>query len=299
MLSIAADERAALQFDELASSLDAGLPLTAVGAQGRDGERAIHAALRQRGVVLSPSEDAVLLAAWRAGRIGPALRIRADQRRQRAEFRRQILGGLAYPSALLGMVVVASLATAPIIGHYWFAIGVVAAVLAVALFAWVARRGLRRGSARWTRLPVIGRIATDLAELPYLETLHALYGAGVPVVQAHTAATATVPNGAVRQRLAIADRILGEGRNLTEALAASVALHADTRRLLASGEQAGQLEDALRRALEHRREQSARAVTSTLKRGTTIVYGIGVVLAVTVILSFWFRLYGGTPIWRR
>jgi len=78
-----------------------------------------------------------------------------------------------------------------------------------------------------------------------------------------------------------------------------VSLHPDTRRLLATGEQSGQLEDALLRALTHRREVSARAVTTTLKRGTTIVYGIAMALAVAVILTFWFRLYGGTPVWRR
>jgi general secretion pathway protein F len=255
--------------------------------------------LQQRGVVLSPSEDAVLLAAWRAGRVGPALRACAEQRRQRAEFRRRMLGGLAYPVALLGMVVVASLATAPIVGHYWFAIGVVAALLVAGAVGFVVWRGLRRGDERWTHLPVIGRIVTDLAEIPYLETLQAMYGAGVPLVQAHGTAVATVPNDAVRQRLAIAGRVLGEGRNLTEALAASVSLHPDTRRLLATGEQSGQLEDALLRALTHRREMSARAVSSTLRRGTTIVYAIAVVLAVTVIFTFWFRLYGGTPIWRR
>lgn len=298
MLSIGADERAALQLDDMASTLDAGLPLEAIGVRGSDGDRAVHAALKQHGVELSPSEDAVLLAAWRAGRMGPALRARAEQRRQRAAFRRQALGGLAYPMALLGMVVIASLATAPIVGHYWFAIGVVAALVVAGLFALAARRGLRRGDERWARMPLLGRIASDLAEIPYLETLHAMYGAGVPLVQAHTTATAAVSNGAVQQRLAIASRVLAEGRNLTEALAASVSLHPDTRRLLATGEQSGQLEDALLRALTHRRDVSARTVRTTLQRGTVIVYAIAAVLSAAVILSFWLRLYGSSAVWR-
>ncbi|MBL8729849.1 MAG: type II secretion system F family protein [Planctomycetes bacterium] len=292
MLSIAADERAALHFDELASSLDAGLPMQAIGASGDDGDRAVHGALRQRGVRLSPSEDAILLAAWRAGRIGPALRGRAEQRRQRAAVRRQVVSGLAYPTVLLGMVVLACIATAPIVGHYYFAFAVAALVVLATVFTLAAQRGLRRGDERWTRMPLIGRLATDLAEIPYLETLQAMYGAGVPVVQAHETATAAVPEGAVRQRLRVAGRVLGAGHNLGEALATSLALNPDTRTLLRTGEQAGQLEDALQRALVHRREVSGRSLVVTARRGTAIVYGLAMALAVGLILTFLWRFDG-------
>ncbi|MFY9342944.1 MAG: hypothetical protein WAT39_10675, partial [Planctomycetota bacterium] len=61
LLSIAADERAALQFEDLASALDAGLPLASLGADPGAGERALHGALQRRGVRLTPTEDAVLL----------------------------------------------------------------------------------------------------------------------------------------------------------------------------------------------------------------------------------------------
>jgi type II secretory pathway component PulF len=299
MLSIAADERAALQFDEVASMLDAGLPLGSIGGGGEHGDRVVHAILSQRGVKLTPSDDTVLLAAWRAGRIGPALRARAEQRRQQAALHRRLLLGLAYPSALFAMTIVAGIVTAPIVGHYYFPIGLSVLLLAVVATALVVQRGLQRGDERWNQLPVIGPIARDVAEIPYLEVLQALYGAGVPLLEAHASATAAVPNHGVQQRLGVAGRVLGEGRSLAEALAQSVALHPDTRTLLANGERGGQLEDALQRALQRRREVSQRAATRTAVTISVVVYALAGLVAIALIFSFYQRLYGSSAVWRR
>lgn len=292
MLSIAADERAAMQFDELASLLDAGLPTSQLGARGGDGERTAIELLRRRDVRLSPSDEVVLAAAWRSGRVGPALRARAEQRRQRAAQRRNLLLHLLYPAALLGVAMLASLATAPVIGHYGFPIGLTVVLALLVAVALVLRRGLRRGDERCNRLPVVGRLVTDLAEIPYLETLQSLYGAGVPIVEAHANALAAVPNPALQRRLAVAGRVLGSGRTLTEALAEAVALHPDTRSLLAAGERAGTLEDALTRALQRRREVSQRGVALLLRSIAVGIYALAAAIAVALILSFWFSLYG-------
>ncbi|MBX3463312.1 MAG: type II secretion system F family protein [Planctomycetes bacterium] len=293
MLSIAADERAALEFDELASTLDAGLPLATLGGRGEHGDRVVHVILQQRGVDLSPSDDVVLQAAWRSGRIGPALRARAGQRRQRAELRRQMLLGLAYPAALYTMAIVAAFATAPILGHHGFAIALLVLLAALVAATLVLVRGLRTGGERWNRLPWVGRMATDLAEIPYLEVLQALYGAGVPVVEAHAGAVAAVPNAAVRQRLTVAGRVLGSGRTLGEALAESLALHAETRTLLANGERAGQLEESLHRALERRRDTAQRQVRRLGRSITLGIYAVAALTAVLLIFQFYSRLYGG------
>lgn len=293
MLTIGNDERAALHLDELASALDAGLPLASLGGGAPQDERAVHTILSKQGVVLSPTEDAMLLAAWRAGRVTAALRARATQRRQRAEFQRAIWAGLRYPLLLLVMVIVASLATAPIIGHYWFAIGVALGIGGAVVFALLARRGLRNGDERWTRVPVLGALATNLAELPYLETLHSMYGSGVPLLQAHTAAVAAVPVLSVQRRLRIADGVLQGGSSLTESLAKSLALQPETRSLLATGEQSGQLEDTLQRVLTRRREVTSRSVSDTARRFTAVVYGIAMVLAAAIVITFWLNLYSG------
>ena len=290
--SIAADERAALQFDDLASALDAGLPVHHLGGDAKAGDRVLHDILRQRGVVLSPTEDAVLLAGWRAGRASAALRSRGVGRRNRAEFARTLWAGLRYPLLLFGLVFLASFATARIIGHYWFAAAVVALVAAAATFVVLARRGLRSGSERWTRVPVLGRIAIGLAELPYLETLHALYAAGVPLAQAHPAAVAAVPLASLQRRLEVADRALQSGRPLTESLAQAVALNPETRSLLATGEHAGQLEDALQRSLVRRRDVSARDIGTTARWLGNAAYLLAIVFVVSILFTFYLSLYG-------
>ena len=290
--SIAADERAALHFDDLASAFDAGLPLHHLGGDAKAGDRVLHSILKQRGVVLSATEDALLLAGWRAGRASATLRSRAVGRRNRAEFVRTLWTGLRYPLLLLGMVFVASFATGGIIGHYWFAAAVAALAAAVVTLGVLARRGLRAGSEVWTQMPILGRIANGLAELPYLETLHALYGAGVPLAQAHTAAVAAVPLASLQRRLQVADRVLQGGRSLTESLAQALALNAETRSLLATGEHAGQLEDALQRSLVRRREVSARDIGTTARTVGHVVGLLALAFVVNIVFTFYLKLYG-------
>jgi len=291
MLSIAADERAALQFEDLASALDAGLPLHSIAGADPKNERAIHEALRHRGVVLSATEDAVLLAAWRTGRVTDALRARGTERRRRAEFRRSLWAGLRYPLTLVVLLLVASAVTVPVMGHAWFPVGVVTAIVAVTLFALAARRGLANGDERWIRMPVLGPIVGSLAELPYLETLHSMYAAGVPLLQAHTAAVAAVPVTSVKNRLRIADGVLQGGRSLTDSLAQALALHPETRVLLATGERAGQLEDALQRALARRRDVASRSINDTARRATTLVTIVVMLSAAAIIVSFYSGYY--------
>lgn len=286
LLSIAADERAALQFDDLASALDAGLPLASLGGDPAAGDRAVHAALRTRGVTLTPTEDAVLLHAWRAGKTGSALRGRAMQRRRRAEFVRQVWAGLRYPMLLALLLLMASITTMTVLGPT-FLIVVVTAYAALGVSAWLLGRAARTGDARLAKIPFVGRIIMNLGELPYLETLHALYGAGVQLNQAHAAAVGTVRVGAVRQRLQIADRVLQSGRPLREALHEAIALHPESRQLLATGEQAGQLEDALHRALDRRRDVAARELAGTARRVGQIAYFVALVACVLLIAQFY------------
>ena len=290
--SIAADERAALHFDDLASALDAGLPIHHLGGDAKAGDRVLHDILKERGVVLSTTEDAVLLAGWRAGRAGAALRSRSVGRRNRAEFMRTIWAGVRYPLLLFALVFLASFATASIVGHYWFAVAVAALAAAAVTLVVLARRGLRSGSERWARVPVLGRIASGLGELPYLETLHALYAAGVPLAQAHPAAVAAVPFASLQRRLQVADRVLQGGRSLTESLAQALALNLETRSLLATGEHAGQLEDALQRSLVRRRDVAARDIGTTARMLGNAAYLLAIVFVVSIVFTFYFKLYG-------
>lgn len=276
LLSIAADERAALQFDDLASALDAGLPLPALGGDPSHGDRVLHQILRARGVTLRANEDLVLEAAWRAGRAGIGLRNRAEQRRQRAAAARLAWQGLRYPVFLLVFLCFASLFVGLLLRSATLPLSMACVVATIVAVGFFVRRGVLRASERWLALPWLGRLLQDLGELPYLETLHALYTAGVPLVQAHRAAVDAIAVRGVQDRLRIADRILAEGRPLAEALHGALALHAETRTLLATGEKAGQLEEALRKALVRRREVVGRNLGDLARWAGIAAYAIAV-----------------------
>ena len=295
LFSIASDERAAMHFEDMASAFDAGLPLASLGGDASAGERVLHGALHKRGVRLSATEDAVLLQAWRAGKAGAALRGRAVERRRRAEFVRTLWAGLRYPLVLLLMVLMASAATSALVGPGFF-YGVVITYGALTGLGFGLRAAVRRGALWIDRIPVLSRLIAGLAELPYLETLQALYGAGVQLGAAHHAALGTVRAGAVANRLQIADRILQTGRPLREALAEAAALHPETRNLLATGEQAGQLEDALGRALARRRDVTSRELIKLARWAGQAAYLLAVVACAIVILR---GANGYFSLWRR
>ncbi|MCB9879620.1 MAG: type II secretion system F family protein [Planctomycetes bacterium] len=295
MLSPRADERAAVVFEDLASALDAGLPLVALGGEPDAGDQVLsHLAIR-RGVKLGETERRALDAGWRSGRGAAALRGRAEQRQRRAEFRRQVLQGLRYPLLLAVMLLFASLATMALIGP-WIAITLALVYVLTALLVWRFFARLRRGDARLERLPVIGGLLSDVREVPYLETLHALYAAGVPIVEAHRTAVAAVQMQDLRQRLQIAQGMLEKGEPLRESLHNSASLDLETRTLLATGEQAGQLEDALHRALRRRQDVAARKLSAAARRLGQVAYALAVVGVVVIVFRFYSAYF---TLWRR
>jgi type II secretory pathway component PulF len=291
LLSIGSDERAALHFDDLASALDAGLPLAGLGADPAAGDRALHAALQQRSVQLSPTEDAVLAAAWRSGTAPAALRARALERRRRAEFARAVWRGVRYPLLLFAMILLACVATMAVVGKTTLLV-VLASYALFGALGFVVVRATRQGAPWIARLPIVGKLVAGLGELPYLEALHGLYGAGVPILQANTTAVDAVRTGSVRERLQSADRVLQGGRRLGDALQQTGALHPETRSLLATGEQAGQLEDALRRALERRRQVVSVEVQAAARLLGNVAYALAAGAVVWIVFHFYSSLYG-------
>lgn len=286
MLSPRADENAALVFDDLASALDAGLPITALGGDAGRGDDALVDLARRRGVKLSTTEALVLEAGWQSGQASAVLRQRAGHRRRQAEFGRTLWSGLRYPLLLLvALPLVATLVSYVVGPEIAIAIGVTYAAVVVALL-WLLRK-LGRGDAALDRLPWVGALLTDLRELPYLETLHALYGAGVPIVEAHRRAVAAVRMQGLRERLEIAHNKLASGRPLREALHETLALEPETRTLLATGEHAGQLEDALLRAVVRRQDVATRKLTVAARRVGQVTYLIAVIGVFVLAYSFY------------
>lgn len=282
------DEKAALAFDDMASALDAGLPLETIGGNPSLGDQVLLDLSRQRGITLTPTEKAVLEAGWKSGKAAAALAGRAENRRRRAEFKHEVWAGLRYPAMLLAMLPLAAAATYVLVGPS-FSIGLGIVYFVIAVLVLVLVRKFRRGDASLERYPIIGPLLEDARELPYLESLHSLYGAGVPIVDAHRQAVATVRMHGLQERLILAQKLLEDGAPLREALQSSASLSTETRSLLATGEQAGQLEDALLRALTRRQAVASRKLSLAAQRVGQLAYGLAVAGVVIIV----FRFYSG------
>ena len=285
-----ADERAALAFEDLASGIDAGLSLAALGIDAAAHERVLPDLFARRRIVLDPSEDLVLVAAWRAGRAPVSLRLLAEQRRSRAQLARTIGGGLVYPTLLCVTALLVSFVLRSLPGMRWLPWTVLVLLGVGAGLGFALLRALGRGSPRLQEVPLLGPWLVGMGEIPYLESLCGLYGAGVPLLAAHPQAVATSPVAYVRARLQRADAYLQEGRPLGEALAAADALHAETRDLLTNGERAGGLEDALLRSLRRRRDVVNRNAAALGRMLAWAIYLFGAGVAVYVILSYYGTL---------
>lgn len=281
------DEQAALAFADLASALDAGLPLANLGGDAADGERVLTALLRRRQIELSAADASALEAAWVAGRGPAALRRLADQRQRRAAFVRSVRQSLRYPLALIAMSLLVATTAGSVFGGRWLPITAVLIAAGLATLIVCAVRGLRRGSERWRAMPLLGPLAQDLAEVPYLEILHSLYASGVPLLQAHARAVAGCPVASVQARLLAADHLLQQGRPLAEALATFSPVDSETQTLLQNGEHAGDLEGALQRALQRRRDVAERRTGQLARILGTAAYVVGASIAFATIWSFY------------
>ena len=277
-------------FTDLASAIDAGLPLESIGGDPRAGERVLADLCVNRGVQLLAAERLALEAGWRSGNAASCLRSRAAARRRRADFQRTALGALAYPALLFVLLLLASLATMAVVGAT-LAIALAIVYGGVAVGVCVLARKLGRGDSSLERYPIVGKVLLELRELPYLETLHALYSAGVPIVDAHRTAIATVRMQDLRKQLNAAQALLEQGRPLQEALQTSVALSQETRTLLSTGEQAGELEDALERVLIRRAEMAGRQLQSAARTVGAVAYASAAIGVVVMAVQFYTNYY--------
>ncbi|MEM7202147.1 MAG: type II secretion system F family protein [Planctomycetota bacterium] len=293
------DENVAERLEDVASALQAGLPVEAIvdgpATEGwrRDlvagAEEGLTAALRARGAPLEGAEWAMLRAAEKAGRLPEALLARARGRRQRAQVTRTLLAAVRYP---IGVLVFGLLLVLVIGGGTALVTAATLILVAVPLGWWALRRALQSPSFTGWGIPGLRGVLRDAAEIPYLESLQGLYAAGVPLRDAHEEAARTVPIGAARYRLLAAAAPLDQGATLTEALTTARGLGDETLRLLRAAELAGDLEGALGRSLQRRRDTLERRVGRAARVIGVVVYAAVALWVAWFALDFYSGLYG-------
>jgi len=288
------DEREALQLDDIASAVNAGLPLGAI-LPGTDLSQGLSAALRQqRGLHLNPAEAAMLEAAEVAGTVPASIRLIAGHRRRRAAFARSLARQIRYPLVVLVVAILAAFVSAPIRGQNQSSLLLTLVGLAGVLFllGWFVRSRVRSPHFQGGPSP-LQNLLQDLGEVPYLQSLSGLYGSGVKLQQAHDLAADSVGVPYVRYRLRSAKAGLAKNQPLTESLAAVGALCPETMHLLAVGEAAGELEDAMQRALERRLECLERRLARWATTIGSTIYISAAAYAIYLVFTFYKGLFEG------
>jgi type II secretory pathway component PulF len=288
--------RRAERFEDLATALDAGLGIDALGLAGLPaGRRDDGLAARIGDAVgdLGAIDAAVLGAAESAGALPAALRDLAAAERAASEQGLALLGRLAYPAlvASLAFAVSALLATLGLAALPPGLLALWLAVPAAALITWIlARRRARRDPAfDLGRVPVFGALAADTAMVPYLDAMARLHGAGLRLDEAHRLATATCPLARSRARLTAAGTSLASGARYAEALAKADALDAGARDALAQAERIGGLEETFRTLAQRRRA----AILIRSRRLVRLIGGLAYAMAVVLVLALVVSFYGG------
>src|SRR5690606_27827268 len=200
-----AREKTAARLLDVASALDAGLPpKTALRVDEADLKDGVAAAVVRAIPGLDDVDLRILEAAERAGDLSAALRERAEAKLQHAGVARDLVRRLAYPAFVLAFAVVLSLWLASV-GQAGFSSKAVtllalAPLACAAAVVVVVRRARRDPGFDAARVPLLGAVLRDAAELPYLIALRGLHAAGVLIADAHATAAATSGVAHVRAR---------------------------------------------------------------------------------------------------
>lgn len=167
-----------------------------------------------------------------------------------------------------------------------FLLALVGAVVAGALL-------LRRPTARRAfdggllRVPLIGRVVRAHVSALFARTLAILSASGVPAVDALGTASTVIPNLRVRADLEQAAARVREGSSITAAIGDLDWMPPLTRRLVAGGEQAGDLGGMLDHAAELQEadlEQTGQVLLAVLQPALILLVGLVVLYIVLAIL---------------
>jgi general secretion pathway protein F len=165
------------------------------------------------------------------------------------------------------------------------------ALLIAGVFA--ARQMLKQESVRASlhrkmlRVPILGRLIQGVNTARMASTLSILFGSGVPLLTALSAASGVVGNLPMRYALDEAARKVREGVSLSRALAVSGLFPPVLIHLIASGEQSGKLDVMLNRVAKQQEQEVGAFVstlTSLLEPILILVMGAVVLVIVLAIL---------------
>jgi type IV pilus assembly protein PilC len=280
------------------------------------GGAALSQAFAAQGATFPRIYTASILAGERSGALDEVLSRYVNYMRRSVGLRRKIRGALAYPAflllACLGMVIFLTTFVVPrmsdlfagfgndlptvtqivlglsnwITGNaFWF--GPLVIVGAVAAFVWARTpSGRLLIDATLLRLPLAGKLMTQMSAAQAARSLATLLAGGIPLVESWEIAAESITNLELRRRSSAILPLIREGRSFTESLETANWMPELAIDMIGIGERSGSLREMLDEVAtfyDAESEVRLEQLTTTLEPAILVVMG-GVVVVILLAI---------------
>lgn len=263
----------------------------------------LTSAFDQHPAIFPPLERRMMGAAERGGNISRALsviaRFQTDMRHLWVRFWMDMI----YPGILLfTALVVCPMLKAVFLGGVenlmaslaWNAARLLAILLIViVVFRWLNSMPFTRGVLHRIalRLPLFGKAFHRLAKTNFAKALASLYVSGLPVREAYRESAKSSGNEIVTRRLADSARVLEEGGNLSQAIAASGQFDAMALGMISTGEESGKLDFMLNKYADFEEQEAVNQLKILSKTLPMFIYFLVACYIVYIIFTFYMHYF--------
>lgn len=286
-----------------------------------EGGSTLAGAMAKHPRVFSQIYIALIRTGEAAGVLDTVLVRLADNLEKQREFRSKVKGAMIYPIiVVIGMMAVATVmmifvvpklmslyeefqATLPtptlvlmkisqfFVSFWW--LGLIILVGAIAAFGNFRKTpfGRRRIDEIILRLPIFGKLQTQIILTEVTRTLGLLVGAGVSIIEALNITADAAGNAVFEERLNSSSKQVEKGLSLGEILSGYGEFPPIVPQMVSIGEETGKMDDVLAklsRYFEQESEQMVKGLTTAIEPLIMIVLGIGVgFLIIAIILPIY------------
>ncbi len=284
------------------------------------GGAALSAAFASQSSIFPRIYTASILAGERSGALDQVLDRYVNFMKRNVELRRKLRGALAYPTflffACFAMVFFLTIYVVPkmsdlftgfgtnlptvtivVVGVsqwlasniYWF--GPLVIVASVVFWLWARTPKGRLGlDGFWMKLPIVGKLVTQIAVAQVTRSLATLLAGGITLVESWEIASESITNRELRRRSSEILPMIREGRSFTESLESAHWIPALGLDMIGVGERSGSLREMLDEVAtfyDAESEVRLEQLTTVLEPAILIVMG-GVV--VTILLAIYLPI---------
>jgi len=137
------------------------------------------------------------------------------------------------------------------------------------------------------RLPIFGRLTTNMNSARFMQTLSILSGSGVPILDALKMSTNVVTNIPMKEAAEVTAIKVSEGESISKSLSSSNLFPSMMVHMIGSGENSGRLDEMLNRATENQEEEVKNTIDvflGIMQPLTVVIMAVIVLLIVLAIL---------------